>query len=155
MSDLVLDFLIRAKQHTYAAQGDEASVSPLLAGSRQLEYREDPFFYRDIYFGVNFFVGQEMVYIEEQPYWSMSYAGGVSASMTQQEDVQKIYAFLRSALRRVSREWIFRGPDEFSDGTYRYENQQDGDFTIFHGAEIIRENDKIVYMLRYNGGVLS
>ena len=155
MSDLGQDFLIRAKQHTYAAQGDEASVNPHLAGSRQLEYREGSFFYRDIYFGVKFFVGQETVYIEEQPYWSMSYAGGISAFMTQQEDVQKIYAFLRSALRRVSREWIFRGPDEFSDGTYRYENQQDGDFTIFHGAEIIRENDKIVYMLRYNGGVLS
>ena len=155
MSDLGQDFLIRAKQHTYAAQGGEASVSPLLPGSRQLEYQEDPFFYRDIYFGVSFFVGQETVYIEEQPYWSMSYAGGVDASKTLQEDVRKIYAFLRSALRRVSREWIFRGPDEFSDGTYRYENQQDGDFTIFHGAEIIRENDKIVYMLRYNGGVLS
>ena len=154
MSDLVLDFLIRAKQHTYAAQGDETSVNPLLAGSRQLEYWEKSFFYRDIYFGVNYFVGQETVYVKEQPYWAMSYAGGVSAFITQKEDVRKIYAFLRSALRQVSREWMFRGPNEFAYGMYRYENHPDGDFAIFRGTEIIRENDQIVYTLHYSGGVL-
>jgi hypothetical protein len=35
-----LRFLLTAKRATYAAQGDEASVVPLLAGYRQLEYRE-------------------------------------------------------------------------------------------------------------------
>lgn len=81
MTDLMLDFLVRAKRHTYASHVDDASVTPLLSGSRQLEYREDSFFYRDIYFGVNYFVGQETVYNEEQPYWAMSYAGGVNPSI--------------------------------------------------------------------------
>jgi len=129
-------------------------LPPFLSDSRQLENQEDSFFCRDIYFGTQYFVGQETVYIKEQAYWAMSYAGGVSASIIHQEHVRKIYAFLRSALRRVSREWIFRGPVEFVDGTYRYENHQDGDFTIFHGTEMIRENDQIVYTLRYSGGVL-
>jgi hypothetical protein len=35
-----LAFLLRAKRHTYAGQGDDATVTPLLPGSKQLEYRE-------------------------------------------------------------------------------------------------------------------
>lgn len=52
-------FLAVAKRDTYAAQGDEASVRPLLAGSKQLEYSEGPFHYRDIYFGLRSFPGSK------------------------------------------------------------------------------------------------
>lgn len=75
--ETLLDFLIRAKNPTYASQGDEASVSPLLEGSRQLEFREGPFFYRDVYFGMRFFTELEVVYHQGRPVWSMSYSGGV------------------------------------------------------------------------------
>jgi hypothetical protein len=57
----LLAFLLRAKRRTYALLGDAASVTPLLPGSRQLEYREDPLLYRDVYFGLRSFVGQETV----------------------------------------------------------------------------------------------
>ena len=154
MSDLVLDFLIRAKQHTYAAQGDEASVNPHLAGSRQLEYREGSFFYRDIYFGNRYFVGQETVYYIEQPYWAMSYSGGVEPNIDNVDEVRKIYAFLRMALRKVSREHIVRGSEWFVDGDYRYENHTAGEVESFYGTELIRIGDQVVYTLRYSGGIL-
>ena len=32
--------------------------------------------YRDIYFGLAYFVGQETVTVKQRPVWSMSYAGG-------------------------------------------------------------------------------
>ena len=67
ISESILDFLVDAKRQTYSSQGDDASVSPLLIGSRQLEYRNGTFFYRDIYFGVAYFVGQETIYKVEQP----------------------------------------------------------------------------------------
>lgn len=51
-ADSFLPFLIRAKKETYASQGDDAAVFPILEGSRQLEYREGEYLYRDIYFEV-------------------------------------------------------------------------------------------------------
>src|SRR2546425_1028562 len=47
-----IPFLVNAKRQTYAAQGDDATVTPLLPGSRQLEYREGVLLYRDINFGI-------------------------------------------------------------------------------------------------------
>lgn len=38
-------FLRAAKLSTYAAQGDDATVFPLLPGSKQLEYSRDPLLY--------------------------------------------------------------------------------------------------------------
>lgn len=72
-----LDFLIQAKKATYASQGDNASVTPLLKGSRQLEFLEGDFLYRDIYFGMSYFIGQETVYYKGNPIWSMSYSGRI------------------------------------------------------------------------------
>jgi hypothetical protein len=40
-------FLLTAKNHTYAAGGSD-TITPLLPGSRQLEYREGDLLYRDI-----------------------------------------------------------------------------------------------------------
>ncbi|WP_158077285.1 hypothetical protein [Caenibacillus caldisaponilyticus] len=50
MDQQILDFLIEAKRRTYASQGDDASVLPLLTGSRQLEYRNGSFFYGQVHF---------------------------------------------------------------------------------------------------------
>src|SRR6202048_2184111 len=72
-----VDFLLEAKRTTYAGQGDEATVTPLVTGSKQLEYRDGDYLYRDIYFGMAYFVGQEVVFHRELAVWSMSYAGGV------------------------------------------------------------------------------
>ncbi len=154
MTKSVRDFLIEAKRHTYAAQGDDASVVPLLPGSRQLEYGNESLFYRDVYFGVAYFVGQETVYQKGQPYWSMIYAGGVDQAVTAMDEVRGIYAFLRAALRQVSTEHIFRGPSNFRDGDYDYENSFDGNFETFRGSEVIRHRGRIVYTLSYSGGVL-
>lgn len=154
MDQQILDFLIEAKRRTYASQGDDASVLPLLTGSRQLEYRNGSFFYRDIYFGVAYFAGQETVYKDEIPYWSMSYAGGVDRTITAKDDIRGIYAFLRSALRQVSKEHIFRGPATFTDGIYEYKNTSEGHFESFHGTEIITQNNRVLYSLHYSGGIL-
>jgi hypothetical protein len=56
-----MTFLVNAKCQTYAAQGDAATVTPLVPGSRQLEYQEGTLLHRDIYFGIAYFVGQETV----------------------------------------------------------------------------------------------
>lgn len=149
-----LPFLIDAKRHTYASQGDNASVVPLLSGSRQLEYRRAPFLYRDIYFGMAYFVGQETVYQEDAPLWSMSYAGGVDPSLDSTESIQAVYRFLRVALRQATQDHVFRGPPLVRDGDYTYANRSVGSIFGFHGEETIAHKETVVYTLRFSGGRL-
>lgn len=153
--DELIHFLLHAKRRTYADQGDEASVAPLLPGSKQLEYREAPFFYRDIYFGIAFFVGQETVYFRDRPVWAMSYTGGIISEITDPGEIRRIYVFLRQALQLVAYERPFRGPQTHRAGPYRYLDATQGDITRFRGEEMILSGDKRVYELRYSGGILG
>src|SRR5262245_19251777 len=76
--DALAAFLIEAKQRTYAGLDDDATVAtPLLAGSKQLEHRAGPCAYRDIYFGMGFFVGQETVSKDDGVIWSATAAARV------------------------------------------------------------------------------
>src|SRR4051794_16643448 len=106
----LISFLLTAKRATYAAQRDDASVPAQLHGAKQLEYRDGPYFYRDIYFGMEMFTGMETVYHWDQPLWAMSYGGGV-INISDREQIRSIYAFLREALRLGSEEAPYRGPD--------------------------------------------
>jgi hypothetical protein len=83
----LLHFLIHAKRHTCAGQGDDATVAPLLPGSRQSEYRDGMFFSHDIDVGMATFVGQEIVSYQDQPGWSMSYAGGVIPALHDRNEI--------------------------------------------------------------------
>jgi hypothetical protein len=148
-------FLVAAKRRTYAGLDDDATVSePLLRGSKQLEYSEHDLSYRDIYFGMAFFVGQETVTARERVIWSMSYAGGVSPDISDRAMFLAIYAFLRRGLLAVSEERPFRGPPRFEEGNFRYENISEGSISDFHGTERVYRAGKQVYGLRYNGGTL-
>lgn len=147
-------FLAEAKQRTYAAQGDEASVPPLLPGSRQLEYRDGPWYYRDVYFGGAFFVGQETVYHSGVPRWSMSYAGGVIQTGDVAQDLGKVYGFLRCALRLVTPDRPYRGPACLRDGDLSYKDESHGTLEDFWGAESITERGMEIYRLRYAGGLI-
>src|SRR5689334_8736694 len=92
-------FLLEAKRRTYAGLDDDATIAaPLLAGSKQLEHRAPPYAYRDNYFGMGFFVGQETVLRDDTPIWSMSYSGGAQEELTDRTTLLAIYKFLRRAL---------------------------------------------------------
>ena len=110
-------FLVDAKRCTYAGLDDEATVStPAFAGSKQLEYRDDGLSYRDIYFGMTYFVGQEVVQSGARVIWSMSYAGGLLPGIADRAEVAAIYAFLRQSLLRIEADTPFRGPLLFEEG---------------------------------------
>ncbi|MCC7160905.1 MAG: hypothetical protein IT331_00280 [Anaerolineae bacterium] len=143
------EFLVQAKRATYAAQGDSASVAPLLPGSRQLEYQLGDVLYRDIYFGMDYFVGQETVYENGRPIWAMSYAGGMTDPTA---DRGAAYGFLQFALRRVETASPFRGPGLIRGDGYQYTSQTTGTIQNFWGIERIGRNHGIIYEMRYHGG---
>lgn len=149
-------FLVEAKRRTYAGLDDDATVStPRLAGSKQLEHRAPPYAYRDIYFGMGFFVGQETVSRDERVIWSMSYSGGARAEITDRDTFLAIYKFLRQALLGVSVEEPYRGPRMFEQEGMVYRNEVEGTLDRFHGVETISRLDgRPLYEPRYSGGLL-
>ena len=76
MDKRIVEFLIRAKQATYAGKG--AETAPSRVKSHDLEYREGDFLYYDTYLGGDRFAGEEALWISGIPYWSMNYAGRVT-----------------------------------------------------------------------------
>lgn len=153
--DELIHFLLHAKRQVYALRGDRVSMVPLLPGSKQLEYYEAPFFYRDIYCGMTFFVGQEIVYFREQPIWSMSYSGGIILEAANPDEMPDIYVCLRQALCLVTYERPFRGPQRYLADPYRYLDATQGDIARFCGEEMIMRASTRVYELRYSGGLLG
>jgi hypothetical protein len=149
-------FLVEAKRRTYAGLDDDATVAtPLLAGSKQLEHRAPPYAYRDIYFGMGFFAGQETVSRDDRVIWSMSYSGGARAEIADRHTFLAIYKFLRRALLGVSVEEPFRGPRLFEQADMIYRNEAEGGLDRFHGIETIARHDgATLYELRYSGGLL-
>src|SRR4051794_40986907 len=147
--------LVEAKRRTYAGLDDDATVAaPLLRGSKQLEHRAAPYAYRDIYFGMGFFVGQETVSRDERVIWSMSYSGGVRAEITDRDTFLAIYKFLRQALLAVSVDEPYRGPHLFEQDAMVYRNDVEGSLDRFHGIETIARHDgALLYELRYGGGL--
>ena len=149
------EFLVDAKRKTYAGLDDDATVAaPLLPGSKQLEYRDRDLSYRDIYFGMRFFVGQETVQAGADVIWSMSYAGVVAASVVDRNVFLAVYAFLRQALLAIRDDRPFRGPPQFENESFRYLNTSSGDVAEFHGEEQISRAGVKVYGLRYQGGIV-
>jgi uncharacterized protein DUF5680 len=148
-------FLVDAKRKTYAGLDDDATAAaPLLPGSKQLEYRDGDLSYRDIYFGMRFFVGQETVQSGPNAIWSMSYSGGVVSTVVDRSEFLAIYAFLRQALLAIRDDRPFRGPPQFEDQSFRYVNVSSGDIAEFHGEEQILRGRSKVYSLHYGGGLL-
>jgi hypothetical protein len=153
--DELASFLIEAKRRTYAGLDDDATVSqPLLSGSKQLEHRDGPYAYRDIYFGMAFFVGQETVSKNERVIWSMSYSGGVRQEIMDRTQMISTYEFLRQALLAVNCNLPYRGPASFSIGDKRYLNRVEGALDRFHGTEEISERGSTLYELHYSGGLV-
>lgn len=147
-------FLRSAKAATYAAQGDDASVAPVLPDSRQLEYRNGTFLYRDIYVGMFRFVGQEVVYLNDRAIWSMSYAGGLVQGVSQCA-ARPVYAFLRRALLAPPPEFPVRGPAELVAEGLRYACNCEGSLAWFQGSERITQDGSLLYALRFAGGLLQ
>ncbi|MBT3067522.1 DUF5680 domain-containing protein [Rhodoferax sp. U11-2br] len=147
-------FLRTAKTATYAAQGDQASVAPVLQDAKQLEYGEGRFLYRDIYFGMLRFVGHEVVYSGGSAIWSMGYAGGLSPDVAP-DSAQPIYAFLRKALLDPNEIIPIRGPSTLQSDDMLYTCQVKGSLEWFHGSETIAKNGLPLYELRFSGGCLA
>ena len=135
-------FLIRAKKATYAGKGAESASSR--PASHDLQYSEGELTYIDSYLGGKEFVGEEAVWLNGTPIWSMNYAGRVFGENFSGD-------FLKQALLRVPEDKPFRGPEIYADGDYTFRCAVEGDFDWFRGKETISFKDETIYECVYHG----
>lgn len=139
----LLNFLIKAKKLTYAANSAEStSTRP---SSHDLQYTEGKYFYLDTYLGSEKFAGEEGVWKEGKPVWSMNYAGRVLHEQFSGD-------FLKKCLFAVSKEHPYRGPALYKEGDYTYHCSVSGDYQWFQGTEAIFCGDLKVYECCFHGG---
>ena len=142
----VTDFLIRAKKATYAGKGAESASSR--PKSHDLQYSEGRLTYIDTYLGGEKFAGEEALWRDGEPFWSMNYIGRVTGENFSGD-------FLKAALLRVSADKPFRGPARYEDGGYVYECEVNGDTSWFSGRETISLNGVQIYECIFHGGSIK
>ena len=143
-------FLIQAKTNTYASKG-EGGEKILSEGSKEFEFEEKEFKYRDRYFGHDPFMGEEVVWRGAKIVWGMNYYGLASSDKVPSREV---YEFLKKAMRQIVETRPFRGPDNFKEGDFEYVDKSHGDIKMFHGKETILFKGQEVYQLYYHGGCM-
>jgi transcriptional regulator with XRE-family HTH domain len=142
----IIGFLCRAKKSTYAGYGKE--TQPSRPNSHDLIYCEDNLKYIDTYLGSEKFIGEEAIWIDNNPFWAMNYSGRVM-------DKDFSGSFLKEVLSAVSEDNPYRGPMVFQKGEYKYHCIVNGEFQWFKGYEEIYFNDRKVYECIFHGGVVS
>ena len=152
MADFALEqlnaFVVQAKAATYVGGGTKClSYRP---GSHDLQFHAGAFSYLDSYFGGSDFLGQEVVYYEEEPVWAMNYYGRVlEPSLITAEETGQI---IQESLSKMYEEGRFLGGFEHSPRNSTYVDTNEGDVTLFTGKEWIVRKGTRVYELVYHGG---
>ena len=139
-------FLIRAKRATYAGKGAEAA--PSRPCSHDLIYREGGLTYIDSYLGGDRFAGEEALWRDGVPFWSMNYCGRVIG-----EDFSG--DFLKEALKNVPEDMPYRGPEKYSEGYHDYSCEVSGNSEWFQGREVICLRGAVIYECFFHGGMIK
>lgn len=143
--DPLIAFLCEAKKQTYAGHGAETNSSRL--ASHDLEFTENPYFYYDTYIGGERFSGEEAVWKDGLPVWSMNYTGRVLNGGFSGD-------FLKDALGTVCPEYPYRGRPLHTDGEFTYHCSISGSFGWFSGNEEIFAGRIRVYECMFHGGTV-
>jgi len=146
MDKHIVEFLCKAKRATYAGKSGEVISSK--PNSHDLQYMEEDLKYIDTYLGGEKFTGEEALWRDNVPLWSMNYMGRVTGEGFSGD-------FLKQALLLVPEEYPFRGPLIYENGEFKYQCHINGDFEWFSGQEEIFRNGVKVYECIFHGGCVK
>ena len=148
-------FLIEAKKQAYA-NANIKKVNSSRKGSHDYHYENGKMIYHDTYFGGTKFMGEEVVYYnDETPIWGMNYYG-ITIDATLSEDAMD--KALRPALMMVGQDTDVipvRGPKNYQNGEYEYHFCVNGNLEYFEGTETIYKGKIKVYELKCHGGIIK
>ncbi|HAS61125.1 MAG TPA: hypothetical protein DCS35_00290 [Vibrio sp.] len=144
-------FIVEAKANAYVARAPKCL--PYRLGSHDIQYQNGLFQYMDSYFGGTDFLGQEVVYFDNEPIWAMNYYGKILTPDIY--DAEKAGNTVLASLSKLYKSGHFLGNtvNETNMGTYYDTNQ--GDVFSFTGYEWIELVHQKVYELHYHGGLIK
>jgi len=144
MDKNIAEFLVRAKKTIFAA--DRTKMESSRPNSKDIQYVEGNLKYIDTFLGGTNFAGEEALWKDDIPFWSMNYIGRLLSN-----DIA-IFKFLNEALLLVPEEYPYRGPLLYENDDYTYKCTIEGDFHWFSGLEEICHKNNKVYELVFHGG---
>ena len=148
----LVNFLNEANKSTYANK-DAPKASPSRLKSEDYHFEKDSLIYHDTYFGSRDFVGEEVVYKDNEPVWGLNYYGFILSETTNEKE---LYGFLREALMQEYSDIIpVRGPKNYQNNDWEYNNSADGELNRFTGTEEIYRAGVLVYKCHYHGGFIE
>ncbi len=153
--DKLEKFLIEAKKQTYA-NGNVEKVNSSRKGSNDYHYEKDGMIYHDTFFGGVKFIGEEVVYIDDEaPVWGMNYYGITFDSNLSEAAMDKA---LRPALMKVGEDnsvLPLRGPSYYENDGYLYTFKCEGTLESFNGVEEISKDGELIFKLQCHGGLIK
>ena len=151
-TDQLSVFLKKANKSTYAAEGAIKAPSARLK-SKDYEFRDGAWLYHDTYFGGVQFIGEEIVYKDDELLWGMNYNGFVTDPTITEAEIDKS---LRGALKQEYDDMIpVRGPKNFKIENYEYKNSIKGELDQFEGREEVLKDGKQIYFAVFHGGFIK
>lgn len=146
---LLKKFLVEAKQSVQ--NKNTRTTDSCRPNSKDSSFKKYNYYYYDSNIGNDNFVGQEVVWKNEKPFWAMNYHG----KTVSENAPSGLNYFLKKALSLVDEASPFRGPEKFEEDEFVYECSWNGDVQAFAGTEVIKHNDEVVYTLQFHGGELA
>ena len=143
-------FLVAANSAGYG--NSETVIATLPDGGHLIEHRQDPWLFRDIFYGGHPYAGQEVIYSHQKPVWAMQYRGWLTQGGVLTSDV---YNFLKDALLQPPPEYPWRGPQRLKQDDWLYLNNWQGELSQFSGQETISYQQNEVYCGLYFGGLVD
>ncbi|MDO8669702.1 MAG: DUF5680 domain-containing protein [Candidatus Buchananbacteria bacterium] len=146
------DFLDKANKNTYANK-DAPKVLSTRLKSEDYHFEKGDLIYHDTYFGSRDFLGEEVVYKNNEPVWGMNYYGHILLAVT---DEKELYDFLREALMQENSDILpVRGAKSYQKNDWEYKNAVNGKLNQFTGAEEIYRTGVLLYRAYYHGGFIE
>ncbi|MBI5794460.1 hypothetical protein HZA87_05295 [Candidatus Uhrbacteria bacterium] len=151
-------FLKKAMRATYAGNGAPVSDPDVQRpGFKEFVYGDGEWRYRDSYTGFLTSAGQEVVWYNDIPVWTQSYAGGMLPDYRKSELAKRCFAFLKDALVHGDKTIRFqaRGPRVFQHDEWRYQCKYgESGLVDFHGREEVSHDGRPVFFHHFFGGVI-
>lgn len=147
----LITFLLEANKSGYADANTKVINQP--DGAHEIIIEKDGWLFIDYWFGGDPFSGQESITKDSKAIWAMQYRGRVGEGF--EDRTNEVFSFLKQALGKCTPEEPVRGPSEYVDGDWRYENTWSHDLSEFKGAEKIYYQGKLAHECTYMGGVVD
>jgi len=145
------EFILEANGKGYGS-GEQKTREKQEDGSTTIKYQNGDWKMVDNYVGGGPYAGMTKIFFQDKVVWSMVYYGLVDKKV---EGFKDVYGFLMKSLLQMPSDYPYRGPREFVEEEWKYNNDWSGEVEEFNGEEKIYFKNEMIFWTKYIGGVVD